>query len=68
VKRLSLLPKEDTGAMKVTLPLEMNDYKYLPPIKPIHQEFNDPKWQEYKIEGRNISNRAYTAITAMDNL
>jgi hypothetical protein len=50
--------------MKQTLPLEIPEYKYLPPIKPIHQELNDPKWQEYKIEGKNISNRAYTAIAA----
>lgn len=43
-----------------------NDYKYLPPIRPTHQEASDPKWRELKIEGKNIHNRAYTAIALLN--
>ncbi|CAK90880.1 unnamed protein product (macronuclear) [Paramecium tetraurelia] len=47
-------------------PLE-SEYKYLPLITRVSQEQLDPKWQECKIDGKNLLPRSSSAITILNN-
>lgn len=43
------------------------EYKYLPPLTQF-QRTHDEKWQEYKIEGKNINARSHSSMTLHNNL
>ncbi|CAD8052466.1 unnamed protein product [Paramecium sonneborni] len=47
--------------------LQESEYKYLPLISRVSQEQLDPKWQECKIEGKNLQPRSNSAITVLNN-
>ncbi|CAD8149025.1 unnamed protein product [Paramecium pentaurelia] len=47
--------------------LQESEYKYLPLITRVSQEQLDPKWQECKIDGKNLLPRSSSAITIQNN-
>ncbi|CAK56009.1 unnamed protein product (macronuclear) [Paramecium tetraurelia] len=47
--------------------LQESEYKYLPLITKVNQEQLDPKWQECKIDGKNLLPRSSSSITILNN-